>query len=196
MTERAGRELTSEELLQAMADVRRYPAMIRERAATEERRHCRQVIHDVLGSGTIPGGNAIEERIAYLIESTSSDLRAAGHAEIARVENEIHHRVGDRGPELAYPIASFAPFPGSVRFGPDFDQRYSGPVREVFDELAAAQAKFPRFNGPHEGWAVIREELDELWDLVRENDGDTQLARVEAVQIAAMAIRYMMEVTR
>ena len=177
MTEGASRDLTSEELLQALAEVRRYPAMIRERAATEERWHCRQVIHDVLGSGTIPGGHAIEERIHYLIESTSSDLRAAGHAEIARVENEIHD-------------GSFAPYPGSIAFA-------STPpiqIAEVIRELQAAQLAFPRFNGPHEGWAVIREELDELWELVRGNEGRTEAARSEATQIAAMAIRYMMEV--
>jgi hypothetical protein len=45
----------------------------------------------------------------------------------------------------------------------------------------------------HEGYAIIAEELDELWDLVRANQNrhDRAAMRREAMQIAAMAIRFM-----
>lgn len=58
-------------------------------------------------------------------------------------------------------------------------------------ELDKATSRFNRFNSPHEGWAVIREELDELWEHVRANTGRDREAMVECVQIATMALRYI-----
>lgn len=60
-------------------------------------------------------------------------------------------------------------------------------------ELSFALAKFPIFNSPHEGKAVIEEELDELWTHVKENTGRSDAARDEAIQIAAMACRYVID---
>ena len=65
----------------------------------------------------------------------------------------------------------------------------------VARELSRATAEFPPFNSPHEGHAVIAEEMDELWDLVRANDARGEAARKEAIQIAAMAIRYVRDLT-
>ena len=68
------------------------------------------------------------------------------------------------------------------------------PVQDAaFDaavELQRALSKFGPMASPHEGWAVIREELDELWEHVRANTGRSDAARVEAIQVAAMALRY------
>jgi hypothetical protein len=44
-------------------------------------------------------------------------------------------------------------------------------------------------SGPHEGFAVIREELDELWDAVKRDDLEDALE--EAVQVGAMAVRFL-----
>jgi hypothetical protein len=65
----------------------------------------------------------------------------------------------------------------------------------VRHELTGALWKFPSFNSPHEGWAVIREELDELWEHVKANEGHTAEAQQEALQIAAMACRYVLDLT-
>ena len=62
---------------------------------------------------------------------------------------------------------------------------------QAADELERAMRKFAPMASPHEGWAVIREELDELWEHVRANTGRTDEARVEAIQIAAMALRFV-----
>lgn len=62
---------------------------------------------------------------------------------------------------------------------------------DVAAELERAERKFPRFNSPHEGYAVILEELDELWDEVKANRGRTASARAEAIQVAAMGLRYV-----
>jgi hypothetical protein len=66
---------------------------------------------------------------------------------------------------------------------------------EIADECRRGMAAFPAFNSPHEGWAVIREELDELWDHVKADTGRSPEARKEAIQIAAMALRYVHDLT-
>ncbi len=61
-------------------------------------------------------------------------------------------------------------------------------------ELARAREKWPAgFHSGHEGYAVIKEELEELWDAVKQDDS-TQ-ARREVVQIAAMALRYLTDLS-
>ena len=64
-------------------------------------------------------------------------------------------------------------------------------------ELATAQHAFPPFRSPHEGYAILLEELDELW-LEIKNDKNTpewRLGRMrhEAMQIAAMSLRFMVD---
>lgn len=72
---------------------------------------------------------------------------------------------------------------------------YFRALVEIAGEASRASEKFASFNSPHEGWAVIREEIDELWDHVKANTGTNHEARVEAVQIAAMALRYAADLT-
>lgn len=68
---------------------------------------------------------------------------------------------------------------------------------DVEAELKRALEKFPSFNSGHEGWAVIKEELDELFERVRLKQSTPdrdQLMYGEAMQVAAMAIRFMIEI--
>ena len=67
-------------------------------------------------------------------------------------------------------------------------------MKEVGLELGQATAKFGKFNSPHEGYAVLKEEVDELWDDIKSNNS-LYSQRQEAIQIAAMAIRYILDVT-
>ncbi len=64
-------------------------------------------------------------------------------------------------------------------------------TREVEKELKKARSKFPKINTLHEGYAIILEELDELWDEVRKQYANERLrlAYRELVQVAAMAQR-------
>lgn len=64
----------------------------------------------------------------------------------------------------------------------------------VADEYIAARRKHAAMHSPHEGYAVIAEELDELWDLVRADHAKGKMARDEAIQIAAMCLSYVLEV--
>jgi NTP pyrophosphatase (non-canonical NTP hydrolase) len=66
-------------------------------------------------------------------------------------------------------------------------------VDEVTLELDRARAKFPAFHSAHEGFAVLMEEVDELWDEVRAN-GSRERMRAEAIQVAAMALRFISDV--
>lgn len=67
---------------------------------------------------------------------------------------------------------------------------------EVLHEVARAKTTFLPFNSAHEGYAVLREEIDELWDEVKKNQRirDKATMRKEAIQCAAMAVRFVMDV--
>ena len=64
----------------------------------------------------------------------------------------------------------------------------------IEDELWKARRKFAPMNGPHEGYAVILEELDELWEEVKAKKQDKARMREEAIQVAAMAARFVEDV--
>lgn len=74
--------------------------------------------------------------------------------------------------------------------------RRRSALEDVAAELARARAKFPRvLISAHEGYAVLREEVDELWDDVKGNEPDrVARMRAEAVQVAAMAVRFIEDV--
>jgi archaellum component FlaC len=90
----------------------------------------------------------------------------------------------------------------------------------VQEELEKATEKFKPFNSPHEGYAVILEEFEELedemrnikrdlnnlWDSIKDDDrsyqpldtmeiyNDSIKAIQEAIQVAAMAKRYLKDI--
>lgn len=66
----------------------------------------------------------------------------------------------------------------------------------IANEVRRAKAKHPgNFCNPHHGYAVLLEEVDELWDEVKKNSKtfDILKAKEEAIQIAAMAVRFVTE---
>lgn len=64
---------------------------------------------------------------------------------------------------------------------------------KIYQEYIRAHNKFAAIHSPHEGYAVILEELDELWDEIKPNNGRKPAAMKEALQVATMAIRYIMD---
>jgi hypothetical protein len=68
-------------------------------------------------------------------------------------------------------------------------------LAEVRAEVERAVRKHRPMNSPHEGYAVIKEELDELWDEVKGNRGRELSALEEAVQVAAMGVRYVADLS-
>lgn len=61
-------------------------------------------------------------------------------------------------------------------------------------ELHEAMLKHPTgMRGVHEAYAVILEELDEVWDEVKAKKPDLEKMRKELVQVAAMAVRAIID---
>lgn len=71
------------------------------------------------------------------------------------------------------------------------EDRVDAIADDVCHELVRAMEKFAPMHSGHEGYAVILEELDELWELVKANKPRSEEARTEAIHIAAMAMRYV-----
>lgn len=90
------------------------------------------------------------------------------------------------GPVLSFAVAALS---GLQQSEDGYDARF---LHDVRGEIIRARRKHERgINSPHEGYAVILEEVDELWDLVKKQTADRDRAemRKELVQIAAMAAR-------
>lgn len=63
----------------------------------------------------------------------------------------------------------------------------------VTDELERILEEHDTRESCHAGYAFILEELDELWDEIKKDQGATHRGASEAVQVAACAIRYLMD---
>lgn len=71
-------------------------------------------------------------------------------------------------------------------------------VDDIDRELADARHKFENMNSYHEAYGILKEELDEFWDCVRLWKGNDvflyeEKCRKELIQIAAMAVRTIMD---
>jgi hypothetical protein len=64
----------------------------------------------------------------------------------------------------------------------------------VNNEQRDAAATHKPFNSRHEGYAVIEEELDELWEAIKSN-ADNEKLKTEAIHTAAMVLRFIIELT-
>ena len=74
------------------------------------------------------------------------------------------------------------------------DQLLEGIAEAMVEEYKRAVEKygFPEFHSYHEGYAVIKEELDELWEEIKKypKQNNKNLYK-ESIQIGAMAIRFV-----
>ncbi len=80
----------------------------------------------------------------------------------------------------------------NMGFGKTKKEKVKEALGWVEEELVDAMGKFPPFHTAHEGYAVLLEEVDELWEEVKKGRKGT--AREEAKQVAAMAVRLMVDV--
>ncbi len=61
-------------------------------------------------------------------------------------------------------------------------------------EVNRATKKYEQFQSAHEGYAILLEEVDELWDAVKLKQKSSERInelRKEAIQVAAMALRFL-----
>jgi hypothetical protein len=63
-------------------------------------------------------------------------------------------------------------------------------ARAVKREALETADKTPAFRSIHEGFAIIAEEITELWDEVRTKNPDPAKLRKEAIQASAMCLRF------
>lgn len=72
---------------------------------------------------------------------------------------------------------------------------YDVPIDEASNILAEyrrAVSLYPRFVSPQEGLAIIEEEMDEAKQAIRHGTGEQ--AYHEVVQLAAMCLRYLVDI--
>jgi hypothetical protein len=70
-------------------------------------------------------------------------------------------------------------------------KRSSGYAAQLLAEASRAERKHGRWADAHHGYGVLLEEVDELWDAIKADD--LAHARLEAVQVGAMALRFLKE---
>lgn len=91
-----------------------------------------------------------------------------------------------------------------LRGEPDYGVRAANALPEPRDllveildnirvEVLKAIHKHAPMNGPHEAFAVLKEEVDEYWDEVKADRGRQASARMELIQIGAMAVRALID---
>jgi len=65
-------------------------------------------------------------------------------------------------------------------------------VNDMIDELKKANETYPLFSSGHEGYGVMAEEFQELFEEIRKKQPDKQRLFEEAVQLGAMCIKFIM----
>lgn len=84
--------------------------------------------------------------------------------------------------------------------------KYEHAASDAVSAVMKARVKHGQMRSPHEGYAILLEEVDELWDEVRRWQPDIayrhvedcaaarQAMRKEALHVAAMALAFLAEV--
>ena len=69
---------------------------------------------------------------------------------------------------------------------------------EVYEVAKHAYDHFGSFHSAHEGYALIREEIDELGEQIKKTDSQKNIEamRTEAIQIAALALTFASEIEK
>jgi glycyl-tRNA synthetase beta subunit len=101
---------------------------------------------------------------------------------------------------------NIVPFNEPPPFDTDFEEidveqdamieRLSVAAANSLEEAVSAASKWPPMNSAHEAFAVLHEEFDELWEHVKVNQKrrDYAAMRQEAIQVAAMALRFVADI--
>ena len=69
-------------------------------------------------------------------------------------------------------------------------------MSDILEEYNRAISLHGPMNSAHEGYAVLLEEVDELWDVVKmkQSQRDMKEMRKEAIQVAAMALKFIVQI--
>lgn len=83
-----------------------------------------------------------------------------------------------------------------IEKGSYYDTILDDIIHKVKKEFLSATQIHGEFNSTHEGFAVLHEEFDELWDAIKLNHKDPEresLIEKNAIQVSAMAIRLIFD---
>lgn len=69
-------------------------------------------------------------------------------------------------------------------------------IEDVIEEVRFAESKHPSYHSSKEGYGIILEKVNELWDEVRIKNTNPSRQYTEAKHIACTAIRFMMFASR
>lgn len=124
---------------------------------------------------------------AYCVNcgATASKGEELGH----KTSCPIHKREIQRAEETMF--GSQKPIPTSL-LKMVTDKKMNSVIIEIAEEYTKAIKDFDEFRSDHEGFAVLLEEVDELWDSIKAG-GNPERRRAEAVQVAAMALRFIID---
>lgn len=67
---------------------------------------------------------------------------------------------------------------------------------QIIEEYNRAINKYQPFNSAHEGFAILLEELEELWDAIKlkqSNPHRNKEMHTEAIQVGAMTLRFLID---
>jgi hypothetical protein len=72
-------------------------------------------------------------------------------------------------------------------------------ISAALTELDRASSLYPNFSSAHEGYAVLLEEFDELWNAIKLNQKTRPeragRIREEAIHVAAMSLKFLRDCT-
>ncbi len=68
-------------------------------------------------------------------------------------------------------------------------------IKDILNEFNGATHKFGDFSSAHEGYAVLLEEVDELWEEIKKKDrlNTPNKMKKEAIQVTAMGLRFIID---
>lgn len=71
--------------------------------------------------------------------------------------------------------------------------RIDEALKQIEQEYLRASDLYPELHSNHEAYAVIKEEVDELWDEIKKEKGTKGNVKIrkELIQVCAMGLRYL-----
>lgn len=66
-------------------------------------------------------------------------------------------------------------------------------LKEVEARVHKARSMYPDMRSAPEGYAILLEEVDELWAEIKKKSPDKEQMRQEALDVAAMAVRFIVD---
>lgn len=66
-------------------------------------------------------------------------------------------------------------------------------ICSIIGEYERAVSLFPPFRSEHEGYAIIYEEMDELWEEIKKKRKTKHQIKKQAIQVATMAVRFLID---